>query len=241
MKKLNSSSTFIFILIFIIVFLILISPKSDFLIDLVGELFLLLIAVILIFALNNKKILIPINLKKLNSKIILYAFIISLANSILSISIICIMEFLKIGDSSIVNSNVDISPVIAVIIGPICEELLFRVAILGLFSKKFSIHISIIIQAFIFAFVHCFTLTSITFYFTFMCGVIYGYLFFYTKSVLPSILCHAVDNTIATLSENSTLVTNNIRIFVICILGEVISLLIIIYLVKKIKTRTLKE
>lgn len=237
MKKFDAIISFISVLLPMIVSLPLLGSTNEFLNRSGDELFFLSIAFIIIFICNNKTIKVPINFKKLNFKLFAYIFFISLLSFISVTCIICIAKFLKIGDFSIVDSTTEltvISVISAIIIGPICEEIFFRVAILGALLKKFSKHIAILIQGIIFAYIHCFSFTSVTFYVAFVGGIVLGYVFYYSKSILLSIFCHAAYNAISMLPFDF-IMTTNISIFISSIFFEIVSLIMIAYLIKKVK------
>ena len=238
MKKSDAIISFISVFLPMIVSLPLIASTNIFLSGTGYELVFLSIGFIIIFMCNNKTIRAPINLKKLNFKLLSYIFFISLLSYISVTCIIYIAKFLKIGDCSIVDSTTELnalSIIAIIIIGPICEEIFFRVAILGALLKKFSKHIAILIQGIIFAFIHCFSFTSVTFYIVLVGGFSLGYIYYYTHNILSSIICHAMYNAITMLPFDFILNTINTSIFIGSIFLEVISLILIVYLIKKIK------
>lgn len=237
MKKFNAIITVISIFTPMLIGLILMDSSNDDLAAIGAEFLLLSIGLIIIFISNNKTILIPTNLNKINFKIILYIFIISSANFISTVCIVCIARFIKIGDFSIVGGSDSlniISIIDTIIIAPICEELFFRAGILSALIKKTPVHIAIIIQGFIFAFLHCFSLTSVKFYEVIVGGIVLGYIFYCTKSILTSILCHGTYNFITVLFNNFTFNTKSTSTFIGCIFLEIFALALIVYLIKKI-------
>lgn len=239
MKKDNSIFDFIFPFIPLILGIILAcSYKKNYsLQNLGGEFIFLSIALILIFFSNGKKISIPINFKNLNLKIVLYVFIISLVDLISVLCIVYIFKFAKIGDTSIIDSTQSIdffSLIYIVIIAPIAEELFFRLWFLNLLLKKLNKDIAIITQGLIFAFVHCCSLNSVTFYIIIVGGIAYGYIFYYTKSILYSTICHASYNFLS-IFFSFMICKKSILILLICILLTIICITTIVYMIKKIK------
>lgn len=240
-----SKPFFILILIFmpLVTGIPLMSSKNDNIMEIGIELIVLSIAFIIIFASNSNKILLPINFKKLNFKLIRYTFFIGLLSYFLVICITFIFSFFKIGDFSVVSSHVSINfltVIVSILIAPICEELLFRVAILGLLIKKFPIHTAIIMQACMFAFIHCFSFTSVKFFITLPGGIIYGYIIYNTKSILLPILAHSFYNSsaiihIAISNDNSFYKNSTLPICLISIFIGIICFIAIIYLLKQIK------
>lgn len=240
-----SKPFFIFILIFIplMIGLSLMSSKNDNIMGIGVELITLSIAFIIIFTSNSNKILLPTNFKKLNFKSIGCTFFIGLLSYFLVICMTLIFSFFKIGDFSVVNNYVSINFLTVIeniLVAPICEELLFRVAILGLLAKKFPAHITIIIQACIFAFMHCFSFTSVKFFISLTGGIIYGYIIYNTKSILLSILAHSFYNSSATIhiaisNSNSFYKNSTLPISLISIFIGIICFIAIIYLLKQVK------
>jgi membrane protease YdiL (CAAX protease family) len=202
-KKINDIIIVISIFTPMLIGLILTDSSND---DLaaIGVGFLLLsIGLIIIFISNNKTILIPTNLNKINFKIILYIFIISSANFISTVCIVCIARFIKIGNFSIIGGSD-------------------------------SLNIISIIDTIIFAFLHCFSLTSVKFYEVIVGGIVLGYIFYCTKFILTSILCHGTYNFITVLFSNFIFYTKSTSTFIGCIFLEVFALALIVYLIKKI-------
>lgn len=239
MKKLNLFISLILTFAIMALGLALIDSSNNSLMSLGGSLFLLSIGLIIFFALKNNLSL-PINLRKINLKTIPYILIISIANFLSVICIVCIAYFLKIGNFSEINDNLDLNIITivgTVVIAPISEELIFRAEFLGMLLKKLPVHIAIVIQGFVFSSVHCFSfnLTSVKFYTVIIGGISLGYIFYYTKSILSSILCHSFYNSITVLANNFSFTTKNTMIFIGSIILEIVSLILIIYLIRKVK------
>lgn len=249
-----SKPFFIFILIFIpiIIGIIFSSSKNDSILGIGIELIFLSIAFIIIFISNSHNILLPINIKVINFKSILYIFFLGLLCYFLVICLTLIFRFFKIGDFSIIDNHVSINFLTVLessLVAPICEEVFFRVAILSLLLKKVHSNIAIILQAIIFAFLHCFSFTSITFWTILTSGIVYGYIFYNTKSVLLSILSHLFYNSSAIIhlvifKNNSFSKNSNFIICLLSILGGLICFILISYLISSIKAsqhKTMKE
>lgn len=84
------------------------------------------------------------------------------------------------------------------IIPPIIEEFIFRGAILGILQNKFGDALAIIVSGALFGLMHAnFVQTPVTF----LTGLILGYLTVKTNSIIPSIILHCLNNSIAVISE----------------------------------------
>lgn len=80
--------------------------------------------------------------------------------------------------------------ILTVILAPIFEELLFRYAVIG-YSRRYGEWNAIIISAIIFALIH----TNIfQFFYTFLIGLVFGYVFVYTRRIIYSIILHMCFN-----------------------------------------------
>lgn len=93
-----------------------------------------------------------------------------------------------------------------VIITPILEEILYRGIILNLFLKKYSLKISLIVSSLIFAFFH---LRFIGIGYLFLYGLLFGFAYIKTKSLLTPILIHVLINFMATTTSNQYIEINN--------------------------------
>lgn len=236
MKKINIVINFISIFLPMIVSLPLMGSNNSSISATGAAIFMFSISMIIIFLSNNKQILIPI--EKLNLKFIIYTLFIALANFVIVNCIVCIAHFFRIGNFSVIDNSINlniISIVSIIIIGPICEELFFRVAILNVLLKRLPSYIAIILQGTFFAFIHCFSIKSVTFYITIIGGLILGYIFYYTKSILYSILCHITYNALSILFYNYTFYSKSTIIFICYVLLLIISLVLTVLGVRKLK------
>ena len=85
----------------------------------------------------------------------------------------------------------------AVILAPICEEFIFRGLLYNTIKNRLGVHAGVWISAIIFTAVHFYGvqgLLGVGFF-----GVVMGYLYRYTNSLLPCILCHALFNLLITI------------------------------------------
>lgn len=89
--------------------------------------------------------------------------------------------------------------VLAVAVIPaICEELFFRVGLQQLLGKWFmNNHVAVVVTALIFSFVH-FDMDG--FLIRFVMGMVLGYVFLYSRSLVPNVMLHFVNNALSTVS-----------------------------------------
>ena len=80
----------------------------------------------------------------------------------------------------------------------ICEELFFRVGLQQLLGKWFkNDHIAVVVTALIFSFMH---LDMNGFLVRFVMGLVLGYVFVYSRSIVPNVMLHFLNNAVATIS-----------------------------------------
>jgi len=84
-----------------------------------------------------------------------------------------------------------------VLFGPILEELLFRGAIQRILMTKYNPNKAIFISALIFGIIH---LNPIQVVFAFLMGLLLGWLYYKTGSLVPSISMHVVTNLLSTVT-----------------------------------------
>lgn len=79
----------------------------------------------------------------------------------------------------------------------ICEELLFRGALMGVLSEIFkSKHVVVLLSAIVFSAIH---LQFFSFLSRFGLGLILGYAYVYSGSIIPSIIAHFANNAISVI------------------------------------------
>lgn len=79
--------------------------------------------------------------------------------------------------------------------GPIAEEMLFRGAIEGFFLRKgIKPIVAIVVSAIIFGVIHA---NPAQIFFAFILGLIFGWMYYRTGSILPSIVGHVLNNTVS--------------------------------------------
>lgn len=90
------------------------------------------------------------------------------------------------------NKNPSVIIIAGMIIAPFIEELLFRGLILRAFLNRYSITKSVLFSALLFGVYH----DIYSFIPAFLFGIFSGWLFIKTRSLLPCIFSHAINNTI---------------------------------------------
>lgn len=87
-----------------------------------------------------------------------------------------------------------------VILGPLTEELVFRSAILGnMLYRGVNTWTAIIVSSFLFGIAH---LNPSQIPFAFLLGILFGILYVKTRSVVPGIICHIINNSLSVIMIN---------------------------------------
>ena len=94
----------------------------------------------------------------------------------------------------------DINPMLLLLggtlVGPICEEIIFRGVILKGFLKSYSPNTAIVLSAVIFGVIHLIPLQVVS---AFFIGIVLGWIYYKTQSLWLPILIHIIHNSIAFL------------------------------------------
>ncbi|MBQ3039987.1 MAG: CPBP family intramembrane metalloprotease [Clostridia bacterium] len=98
---------------------------------------------------------------------------------------------------SILNGSIVVAIIYTVFVAPICEELMFRGLILSALKGKAPKWAGIVAVAFVFGLIHSF---PIGFIYAFSLGILLGWLYYFTNSLLPCIIVHACFNATNYLS-----------------------------------------
>lgn len=84
------------------------------------------------------------------------------------------------------------------VIPAICEELFFRVGLQQLLGKWFkNDHVAVVVTAFVFSLMH---MDMSGFLVRFVMGLVLGYVFLYSRSLVPNVMLHFLNNAVATIS-----------------------------------------
>ena len=88
---------------------------------------------------------------------------------------------------------------VSAVLPAICEELFFRVGLQQLLGKWFkNDHVAVVVTAIIFSFMH---LDMSGFLVRFVMGLVLGYVFVYSRSLVPNVMLHFLNNAVATISS----------------------------------------
>ena len=79
---------------------------------------------------------------------------------------------------------------------PLCEELFFRGILERKLLEAFSPKVAIVVSALVFAVYHLNIVQGVN---AFIIGLFFGWLYYRTRSLWPSILCHFIMNTLVTI------------------------------------------
>lgn len=84
------------------------------------------------------------------------------------------------------------------VIPAICEELFFRIGLQQLLGKWFkNDHVAVVVTAFVFSLMH---MDMSGFLVRFVMGLVLGYVFLYSRSLVPNVMLHFLNNAVATIS-----------------------------------------
>jgi len=166
-----------------------------------------------------------------NVKVILLLVLLSFSVRIITSPLINPFDFidnlfygklrLLIIDVKKLNTGLIVSFIITVTLVPIVEETFWRKQVLGMLLKKTSPFVAIIISSVLFAFAH---LKFTEFGFLFIWGLLFGFIFYKTKSIVYSMILHFAAICSGFLTEfkiqnlDYIVILIQITIFLICIL-----------------------
>lgn len=148
------------------------------------------------------------NVRKCIKKINLEDFTIGLSSGFLTIFISTIAIFVVVliypditkRSSELIDylrkGNVAIVFISVVLLGPIIEEVIFRCIVFSELSKITTIKKTIVIQAVLFSLFHA---NLYQLLYTFLIGILLGYILYKTKNLLVTIVAHMVNNLLSLL------------------------------------------
>ncbi len=87
--------------------------------------------------------------------------------------------------------------IFAIVFAPISEELFFRALLISVISKRFGSMIGIVAPAILFGLVHFTYGSKLEILVTFLIGLLFGYIYKKSNSILPTIIAHAIYNALA--------------------------------------------
>ncbi len=83
------------------------------------------------------------------------------------------------------------------VLGPILEEVLFRGAIQGYLMRKYNPTVGIVVASIIFGLIH---MNPIQIFYAFFLGLIFGWIYYRTRSLMPVVIGHVLNNSLASAS-----------------------------------------
>lgn len=83
------------------------------------------------------------------------------------------------------------------VLAPILEEVLFRGAIQGYLMRKYNPTVGIVVASAIFGLIH---MNPIQIFYAFFLGLIFGWIYYRTRSLMPVVIGHVLNNSLAAAS-----------------------------------------
>lgn len=118
------------------------------------------------------------------------------------------------------------------ILGPICEEVIFRGGVMNCLRKDSNAYIAIVISGLVFGAIHGIALQVA---YAAVIGIILGVVFHCTKSLYTTIIIHIVNNILSSVLPSELLTDMNIGLLITIIVISSAVLGVCIWLMKKIE------
>jgi membrane protease YdiL (CAAX protease family) len=83
------------------------------------------------------------------------------------------------------------------VLGPILEEVLFRGSIQGYLMRKYNPTVGIVVAALVFGLIH---MNPIQIFYAFCLGLVFGWMYYRTRSLMPVIIGHVLNNSLAVVT-----------------------------------------
>ena len=83
------------------------------------------------------------------------------------------------------------------VLAPILEEVLFRGAIQGYLMRKYNPTVGIVVAALVFGLIH---MNPIQIFYAFCLGLVFGWMYYRTCSLMPVIIGHVLNNSLAVVT-----------------------------------------
>lgn len=203
-------------------------------IALIGDIITLLL-IALIFLASDYGIKDRINIKKIPIKEYLNIFVLGIGVTILLLFLSGILTKIIPSYGEVVNqlnvaSKSALQLVIAIILIPIYEEIVFRGIIFGYLRKNFNIIVAILVQALIFGIMHLNLVQGI---YTFILGIVLALIYMYSDSILGNITVHIIFNLLGVLIMPMLLSKFPIMVIVLLILGIALFIFSVIKIIGK--------
>lgn len=115
--------------------------------------------------------------------------------------------------SSILSGGIVLAVIYTVFVAPVCEELVFRGLILGSLGVSMKKPIAVVISALLFSVVHLPSLIALGY--TLLLGLVLGFVYLRTKSLIPCILLHVAFNA----SNYLLFIPKNVGLYILLIIS----------------------
>ncbi|EOU1841776.1 CPBP family intramembrane metalloprotease [Clostridium perfringens] len=208
--------------------------KNIFSLTILGDILTLVLITIILLP-SNERLLRRIKIKKINLKEYFYIIALSIGVSILLLFLSGILSKIIPSYGDVVNqlnvaSKSSLQLVIAIILIPIYEEIVFRGIIFGYLRKNFNIIVAVLVQALIFGIMHLNLVQGI---YTFILGIVLALIYMYSDSILGNITVHIIFNLLGALIVPMLLSKFPIMVIVLLILGIVLFIFSVIKIIGK--------
>ena len=122
------------------------------------------------------------------------------------------------------------------VLGPILEEVLFRGAIQGYLMRKYNPVVGIVVASVIFGVIHK---NPIQIFYATCLGLVFGWMYYRIRSLMPVIIGHVLNNSLATISmimstegeESATPTTERVAIMG----GSMLAVVALMYLINRLQ------
>ena len=122
------------------------------------------------------------------------------------------------------------------VLGPILEEVLFRGAIQGYLMRKYNPKVGIVVASVIFGVIH---MNPIQIFYATWLGLVFGWMYYRIRSLMPVIIGHVLNNSLATISmimssegeESVTPTTEKVAIMG----GSMLAVVALMYLIDRLQ------
>ena len=208
--------------------------KNIFSLTILGDILTLVLITIILLP-SNERLLRRIKIKKINLKEYFYIIALSIGVSILLLFLSGILSKIIPSYGDVVNqlnvaSKSSLQLVIAIILIPIYEEIVFRGIIFGYLRKNFNIIVAVLVQALIFGIMHLNLVQGI---YTFILGIVLALIYMYSDSILGNITVHIIFNLLGALIVPMLLSKFPIMVIVLLILGIALFIFSVIKIIGK--------
>lgn len=181
-----------------------------------------LIIYAIVLKIRKRNIIKVCKFNKLGIKDVIYTILISLGISILSCSLVTILQDkfeYNVGENLSNANNIVLTLFIAIVLIPIFEEILFRGLIFNDLRSKYNIVVAVVIQGLIFGIMHGNIIQGT---YTVILGVILSMIYIWTDSIYACIIGHITYNLLGSLVVPNISTLINEKIIYSFIIGVIV-------------------